>query len=235
MNKLIHLVARWLDPRTVSESKALVPTHRPEVELVRERPRARPVYGPDRIGIVGFHDRGFVIARPAMPFAPWLVERTQTLHTRLGGLTNMSDGLQQALDLFETVPPGVFRRIWLLSDGDPNVDAESLFLVVQACAEAHININTIGFGNRFNESLLRDIAAATHRGRFVPVQSLRELSLALAGTAGQQPGRPHRSETTVLAIDCSYSMQEPMEGRPKIEVVQEAILHLIHFKRRLFS
>jgi Mg-chelatase subunit ChlD len=46
---------------------------------------------------------------------------------------------------------------------------------------------------------------------------------------------PRRAETAVLVIDCSGSMAEPMEGRTKIAVVEEAILHLIHYKQRLFS
>ncbi len=32
--------------------------------------RPRPLYGTDRIGIVGFNDTGFVIAVPEEPFAP---------------------------------------------------------------------------------------------------------------------------------------------------------------------
>jgi hypothetical protein len=40
---------------------------------------------------------------------------------------------------------------------------------------------------------------------------------------------------TILAIDLSASMREPMEGRTKIEVVEEAIRHLIHYKQKLFS
>ena len=43
------------------------------------------------------------------------------------------------------------------------------------------------------------------------------------------------SPDPALAIDCSYSMRGVMENRSKIQVVEEAILHLLHFKRRLFS
>lgn len=176
-----------------------------------------------------------MITRPVMPFSPGLIDRSQTLHRRLGGLTNITDGLRQSLNLLLTTPPGAYRKIWLLSDGEPNVETEALFSIVSACEEARININTIGFGNAFDEGLLREIAGATRQGKFVSVQSLRELSLVLAETRPQRPRQPHRRETTVLAIDCSYSMREPMGGRRKIEVVEEAILHLLHFKQRLFS
>ena len=40
----------------------------------------------------------------------------------------------------------------------------------------------------------------------------------------------HRAETTVLAIDLSGSMREPMEGKTKVEVVEGAIVRLLHWK-----
>lgn len=221
--------------------------HRPCQPLQRQpgprqiepwQPAPRPVAAtpkPDRIGLVGFHEHGFVIARPAEPFAPWLVERSQTLRQRLGGRTNIADGLRQALHLLEATPPGIYRKIWLLSDGEPNVEVESLGPLVAACHESRINLNTIGFGDAYDELLLRRLADATHRGKFVPVQGLRELTRTLAETdLPARPG-PRRAETAVLVIDCSGSMAEPMEGRRKIAVVEEAILHLIHYKQRLFS
>lgn len=254
MSKLFTLFTGWLNGSTVEPEPAPA-SNRPATGAaltprpyspVRSQPPAPPrqpqpvrepwtVYGPDRIGLIGFHDHGFVIARPATPFAPWLVERSQSLHTRLGGMTNMTDGLRQALALAAIAPPGVFRKIWLLSDGEPNVETESLFATVYACREAGIKVNTIGFGDDYNRLLLEQIAASSHHGRFLPVHNLRELSQALAGSGPQAPPRHHRSEATILAIDCSCSMREVMEGRSKMEVVEEAILHLLHFKRRLFA
>ena len=190
---------------------------------------------PDQIGLVGFHEHGFIIARPAEPFAPWLLERSQTLRQRLGGRTNIADGLRQALHLLEATPPGIYRKIWLLSDGEPNVEVEALGPLVAACRQSRINLNTIGFGDAYDELLLRRLADATHRGKFVPVQGLRELTRALAETDTPARSGPRRAETAVLVIDCSGSMTEAMEGRTKIAVVEEAILHLIHYKQRLFS
>lgn len=209
----------------------------PQRQPVRRQPVVTPTpvpRRPDRIGLVGFHEYGFVIARPAEPFAPWLMERSQTLHHQLGGRTNLADGLRQALQLLSSTPSGIYRKIWLLSDGEPNVDIESLGPLVAACHQARININAIGFGDAYDELLLRRIAGATHRGKFVPVQGLRELTRTLA--SHEQPvSGACRPETAILAIDCSGSMAEPMEGRTKIAVVEEAILHLLHYKQRLFS
>lgn len=219
----------WVDHRRVTPESDRYPA------VYRPQRRTQPNAGPDRIGIVGFHEHGFVIARPAEPYAPWLMERSQSLHERLGGRTNMADGLRQALQLLSTVPHGIHRRIWLLSDGEPNVDVASIGPLLDACYAAHININTIGFGNSFDERLLRHIASATHRGRFLSVQNLRQLTTALAEADNPIPPQGRRSETTILTIDCSGSMSEPMEGRWKIFVVEEAILHLLHYKQRLFS
>ncbi|MDG4584347.1 MAG: hypothetical protein P9E67_09740 [Candidatus Competibacter sp.] len=76
-------------------AKALVARPAQQRPLVPQAPRPAPTQPkPDRIGLVGFHEHGFVIARPAEPFAPWLVERSQTLRQRLGGRTNIADGLR---------------------------------------------------------------------------------------------------------------------------------------------
>jgi Mg-chelatase subunit ChlD len=253
MNRFIDLVSGWFsdtrnDPepepatrRPASSTALTAPRQQLPARLPAPASLPQPVrepwtiYSPDRIGIVGFHDRGFIIARPATSFAPWLVERSQSLHTRLGGLTNMTDGLRQALALTALAPPGVFRKIWLLSDGEPNVETESLFAIVHACRETSVKINTIGFGDGYNRQLLEQIAAGSHYGRFISVHNLRELSQVLAGATPPAAPHRHRSEATILAIDCSSSMQEAMEDRSKIQVVEEAILHLLHFKQRLFS
>ena len=163
------------------------------------------------------------------------MERSQTLRQRLGGRTNIADGLRQALQLLEGTPPNVYRKIWLLSAGEPNVEGEALGPLVAACHQSRINLNTIGFGDAYDELLLRRLADATHRGKFIPVQGLRELTRALAESdLPARPG-PRRAETAVLVIDCSGSMAEPMEGRTKIAVVEEALLHLIHYNKRLYS
>lgn len=201
--------------------------------------RPQRIYAPDRIGLVGFHDSAFVVARPAEPFAAWLQERSQKLHEKVAGTsTNLTDGIRTATRLLADAPRGTLRRMWLLTDGYPNRETGALDAVVAAARAAYVNINTIGFGDRYDEALLRRISAATHNGRFVSVQSLRELTkaLTLGGDATWGPRRRHhRAETTILAIDCSPSMTEPMQGRTKIAVVEEAILHLLHYKQRCFA
>ncbi|RJP34727.1 MAG: VWA domain-containing protein [Candidatus Omnitrophota bacterium] len=207
--------------------------------FVSSRPPVKKVYGSDRIGIVGFHDRGFVIAKPAEPHAAWLQQRSQTLHEKIGGCTNITDGLRQSLELIKKVPKGILRRIWLLSDGHPNIETDSLNAIVDEARQAYCNINTIGFGNpnNYDENLLRNIASSTHNGKFVPVTTLRQLTDALirSGDGRQRTRHHHRSETTILAIDLSYSMRESMENTTKIAVVETAVMQLLLYKQRCFA
>lgn len=203
-------------------------------------PPTHKVFAPDRIGIVGFHTDGFVVARPAEPFAPWLQQRSMEIHTKMkpNTGTNITAGIRTAVQLMKPVPKGVLKRIWLLSDGAPNHEVDGIAAAVDEARRAYININTIGFGDSFDESLLRRISSMTHNGKFVSVKSLRELTEALIvsdnGTTGQRRHH-HRSETTVLAIDLSPSMHEPMEGSTKIAVAERAILELLNFKQKCFA
>jgi Mg-chelatase subunit ChlD len=206
-----------------------------------ERGRQHPsVYQADRVGLVGFNDTGFVIAKPTEAHASWLQERTRALHTKVAGnYTNMTAGLRTAIDLLKNSPRGFYRRLWLLSDGYPNKETWSLMSVVSQAREAYVNIMTIGFGDptNYDENLLRRISDATHRGAFLPVQSLRQLTDALiASDTGTNRKHHHsRAETTILCIDLSGSMLGSMEGRRKIDVVEQSILSLLLYKQRCFS
>ncbi len=195
------------------------------------------VHAPDRISIVGFNEEGFQIALPAEPHAHWLQERSQRLHKHVKGRTNIADGLRVGIEMCKKTPRGILRRIWLLSDGEANVNPGGIWPMVQRAYKSHININTIGFGNSFDESTLRKISASTHRGKFVPVKSLRELTNTLThfSSNGNSNGFHHRSETTVLVIDLSASMGWAMGNKTKVQVVEEAILHLLLMKQKMFS
>lgn len=197
----------------------------------------RIVYAPDRVGIIGFHDEAFVIAIPAEAHQHWLLERSRKLHDHVGGRgTNIAAGLRLGIDMARRTPPGILRRIWLLSDGEPNREVEELMGVVQQAPEARVNINTVGFGDRYDRDLLTKIASMTHHGQFVSVVSLRELTDTLVRfDSANDHGPRHRSETTILVIDLSLSMKEPMEGKTKVQVVEEAVLHFLHYKQKLFS
>jgi len=202
--------------------------------------------GPDKIGLVGFNDQGFVISEPANAHSHTLQEQSQKPHKFAGGMTNMTDGLRKGIQMCERAQYGALRRIWLLSDGYPNKENDGLMTMLERAKNSYININTIGFGDTYDEALLRKIASSTHNGKFVPVNSLRELTNALVAyskndkkktypRAKRRNGYQRRMETTVLVIDLSGSMLDAMDGKTKVKVVEEAILHLLHYKQQLFS
>ena len=139
--------------------------------------------------------------------------------------------------MLAVTPPGFYRRIWLLSDGLPNRETDQIIPVARQARRLYINVNTIGFGDSYDEELLRAISATTHNGKFFRVSSLRQLSEALIRSgAGNGPRKTHEhAEATVICVDLSGSMVNPMGGKRKIEVLEEALLHLIHYKQRCFS
>jgi Mg-chelatase subunit ChlD len=193
----------------------------------------------DLVGLVGFHDRGFIVAKPAEPHAHWLQERVASLPMRVAGnSTNMTDGLRKGLEILEKTPKNRYRRIWLLTDGKNNREQDKLMSMIAQAGLLHVNINTIGFGNpgsnHYDPDMLKKISSATHNGRFVPVSSLQELSTVLQDRDRIGLGK-RKAETTVLVIDCSPSMTLSMGNRQRIEVVVEAITHLLHYKQKCFS
>jgi len=195
-------------------------------------------YGPDRIGLVGFHDTAFVIAKPADAFASWLQTQAARLPMLVSGnCTNLAAGLDASLAVLRRTPLGVLRRMWLLSDGLPNRDTERIGPLVRAARDAHVNINTVAFGDAWgcDIGLLRRISRATHNGHFFTINNLRDLSEALIRGGESRNTLHHRAETTVLCIDLSGSMVQPMDGRRKIDVVVEAITALLRYKQSVWS
>lgn len=208
-------------------------------------PRTK-VFGSDHLGIVGFHGTGFVIARPAKPHDGWLQQRIATLPSKLEPTgTNIAAGLRKAIEVFDRMPPelqrGALKRLWVFSDGQPTTEEDAILPLCRQAAQRRININTVGFGDTgaFNERLLSSMAAATHNGKFIRVDDLESLSRALTGT-GPKPGqqlhrRHHRMEFTMVAVDCSLSMNETMRGHRKIEMAANALCHLLHYKQKVFA
>ncbi len=234
----------WTTPAT--PAPVLVSTGSPtqagsRVAVLSQQGRRRPrngtrVFGADQVALVGFHERGFVLCRPADPFSPKLLHAARHLHTRVAGRTNLADGLRVALVVLAESDPRRWQRIWLLSDGYPNLETAVTSSVVRDAVRRGIGIHTIGFGDRFDKGLLRRISQLAH-GRFVSVQTLQQLTAALvrSGASAGRNRRPHQAETTVLCLDLSASMREPMQDSTKVGVVEAAVLQLLHYKQQCWS
>lgn len=214
---------------------------KPRTPVSGVSPSYDPHPGRDTIGLTAFHERGFVVMRPSLLNSPKIPERFQSLQSKIDGMgTNITDGLRQAIKLACETPKGRRKRIVLLSDGGANREITSLWQEVQRAKENYINIDAIAFGPDAPRDTLERIANGTHRGRMLPVNSLRELSDALAGAAQFNPARSgnYKPQTTIYCIDASISMRMPMAGeagRTRIDVVQECLFRDLVVKQKAFA
>ena len=79
------------------------------------------------------------------------------------GMTNLSGGWQDARAQLRKAEPNLLRRMLLLSDGMTNrgeVDHEELIKMARAgLMEDEVRTTCLGFGDHYNEDLLKDMAA----------------------------------------------------------------------------
>lgn len=219
-------------PRPAPVPLAAIP--RPTPPERRLPARGGPGPAQDLIGLVGFNDAAFAIVEPTHAFDARLQQAAAALPARTTGGTHLVAGLHAGVQMLAARPCNHRGRLWLLTDGYPTTGQDQLQATLAAARCIRANINTIGFGDTYDEQLLRSIAAATHNGRFVPVTSLRQLTDALVSRPPKTQAQ-FTPETTVLALDLSGSMDQPMDGKSKITIVQEALIRLLLIKQRLFS
>ncbi len=221
------------------------PGRKPRPNTVARKPLPPYETGPDahrdRIGLVAFHERGFVMMPPYLLDSPRITERFRLLRSRIDGVgTNITDGLRKAIDLACGTPRGRRRRIVLLSDGEANRETQALFDEVARAERNFINIDCIAFGPDASRNTLAKIAAGTHNGQMIAVNSLRGLSDALTKSAGAHVGgsKASKPQTTIYCIDASISMRMQMPGesnRQRIEVVEECLFRLLACKQHAFA
>jgi hypothetical protein len=124
-----------------------------------------------------------------------------------------------------------------MSDGTANVDTHDTEPAAQAIADAFINLNVIAFGEAANSTLLKRLAAKTHHGTFIPVDSLHAMASALKqGSRPVQAKRQHRQETALICVDLSPSMgSRDMNGKTRIEAVRDALKSLLVYKSQVWG
>jgi Mg-chelatase subunit ChlD len=207
-----------------------------QTQASKRAQHVRPFIGRNRVGIVGFAGKAFKIALPAPVDAAWLHQRVQSLPRKLGkGGTNITAALRVSLDVLRKAPAGAAKVIWLFSDGCPNKEVGGIGGMVAQAKRDGVTIHTTGFGDpgaeEYNERQLRSIAAGTPAGKFLRIQTLRELSAALIDERWAPKSR-HRATYTMYAVDVSPSMAYAMDGRTRIDVVREAIHHALHWEMK---
>lgn len=183
------------------------------------------------VGLVGYNERAYPIAKLADPHAPWVMQRVISLpqRPRYGSLTNMTAAINLGMDMLNRRPNAV-REIFLVTDGKANVEVAGLPAAVRAARNAHIRIHACGMGYSFDGEQLRAIAGPTG-GRVVIARDLRAVSSNLTeighAIVNQDRGKP---SALVIAIDTSGSMNETItDGRTKLQACSEAVQHLLRW------
>jgi len=183
------------------------------------------------VGILGFHNEAFIIARPTDPRAGWLAERAVALPQRFHpekGRTNLTAAIRASLELMASRPTGSVNGITLLTDGHANEQTEQIWAAVSEAVKAGVSIDTIAFGGDADEATLRRISECT-LGRFMRVDALRSMVAAFVANAERLDQRARGGlSCNVLAIDLSHSMKENAgNGQAKIALVRDAAAALL--------
>lgn len=123
----------------------------------------------DTVSVVAFDDAVDVVAPPATGEAqealPSLIENIGS-----GGMTNLSGGWLRGRDLVAgNLRKGGVNRVILLSDGHANVGITEPGTLTGLCgqsAKGGVSTTTIGFGEDFDEDLLKSMADAGGGGTY---------------------------------------------------------------------
>lgn len=181
------------------------------------------------IGLVGYNERAYPIAKLADPHAPWVTERMASLATRprRGSLTNITHAITLSMEMLERRKDAI-REIFLVTDGKANVDVAGLPAAVRSAQNSRVRIHACGMGYGFDGAQLHAIAGPTG-GRVIIARDLRAVAMNLRGV-GQAVVNQSRGKQSalVVAIDTSGSMDEKVaDGRTKLEACAEAVQHLL--------
>lgn len=193
---------------------------------------------PDLNMLITYNDTAIAQCRLVGAYDHAFVKAVLSLNELVGGCsTNITSGLRMANDHLGQTPRGLLRRIWLLTDGQANVETEGVVAEVQRAVRQFTNINTVGFGNsgEFNKQQLTWIANSTHNGRYYEATTVAAIGGVFRHTAKHRRNLDHRGEATAFVIDTSPSMREPMGGRQRIEVLAEAMMVLLTYKQNVWS
>ena len=135
----------------------------------------------DVVSLIVFNDRAAVLSPAGRAI------NRDFLHYRLGqfspeGYTNLSAGLLEAFAQIDGASAvGQSKRVIVLTDGLANkgvTDPGKLRTLVAAARARGIGLSTLGCGTKFDEALLKDLAAAGG-GRYTYVRSAEEIPNAI--------------------------------------------------------
>jgi hypothetical protein len=115
----------------------------------------------DAFGVVAFDDEAQTIVPLAVPADRAGVAQV-IASLEVNGSTNLAAGWSLGRDLLRTAAPGTARKLLLLTDGQLNTgitDPDRVRQLVAAGRETHgIRTTALGFGDQYNEDLLKVMA-----------------------------------------------------------------------------
>ena len=183
----------------------------------------------ESIGYIGFADAADVrlplvsVNDPAALSAP--------LSLKAGGQTNLTAALDLANALLHGAPQGAIKRLVVISDGFPNLKTDSLIRAACGCREAYISLDVVFIGEDPDAAeLLRRVSGSTINGCFIKAHELAAIRRAVV----RADPLPHtRVGATVVAIDTSGSMSEPLRGTTttRLQAAVRAAIDLAVTKR----
>jgi hypothetical protein len=195
------------------------------------RPTAKGGAGlEDRIMIVGFNSQAFRVLLPTRIGEPGVVRRTKELaepRRFKGGSTNLSAGLDLALDQIGAWKGDWVKRIVIVSDGEPTDEVHRLSGLGDRARSAHASICAIHIGDG-NNQVLRDLVGRTRGGWFDAVGSFNALVQSIRRAGQVDRGGNGRRALVIVLVDTSSSMSSPFPGAPgsgrRIDALVEAVL-----------
>ncbi len=195
----------------------------------------RPVVvGPNLVGLVVTSDAAKVLRHLTNVSDPALTMAVASLHQHVGGRTNYAEGLRVALDLLQSVPDGYFRHLYMVADGDDNVDCDKVDEAIDRAVGLRVRIYAIPIGSTqaghtFNCDRLHKIAHRTG-GNLRPMARMKELAEHFEGLAALGGRNLGRSVAKVLLADVSGSMDEKWDRTTKIGALQFAIFRFLQIE-----
>lgn len=133
-------------------------------------PRLLPT---DTISIIHFDDEAQTLL-PLTPLADKHAAHAAIEKLRdMAGATYMAKGLQHAFEQMRMLPHETAKRVFVLTDG-ATFDEEECFDLLPQFGQNNTQLIGIGFGDEYNETLLRRMADAT-RGRPYHLRQMSDL------------------------------------------------------------
>lgn len=170
---------------------------------------ARRLWPQDRVSVVAYdHEVETVAAHAAGGDAPDLSYRIGSIAAR--GSTNLSGGWLRGRELLDTGAGSQVRRIVLLTDGLANTgitDPAQLASMAARAREGGISTTTIGFGEDYDEALLRRMAEAGGGGTYYIETADQALAI-------------FRDELSDLLGTCAQNLSVTIVPAPRVQAVR---------------